>query len=114
MVVNTASPPELVRLAWGLAAAYAAAIQQNSTMPRHYSYQATSHEDLTAEGRMRVQPQPQPPPQTKDPYGHNIYAVSHFFNRQNLYYVIDYSSLLSSFVFFIYTECGCGIVFFRQ
>merc|ERR1719266_3072148 len=56
------------------AAAYAAAIQQNSTMPRHYSYQATSHEDLTAEGRMRVQPQPQPPPQTKDPYGHNIYA----------------------------------------
>ena len=96
------------------AAAYAAAIQQNSTMPRHYSYQATSHEDLTAEGRMRVQPQPQPPPQTKDPYGHNIYAVSHFFNRQNLYYVIDYSSLLSSFVFFIYTECGCGIVFFRK
>ena len=37
-------------------------------------FQATSHEDLTAEGRMRVQQQP---PQTpKDPYGHNIYAVS--------------------------------------
>ena len=38
-------------------------------------FQATSHEDLTAEGRMRVQQQP---PQTpKDPYGHNIYAVSY-------------------------------------
>jgi hypothetical protein len=56
------------------AAAYAqaAAAVANNTMPRHYSYQATSHEDLTAEGRMRVQQQP---PQTpKDPYGHNIYA----------------------------------------
>ena len=38
-------------------------------------FQATSHEDLTAEGRMRVQQQPQQTP--KDPYGHNIYAVSH-------------------------------------
>jgi len=56
------------------AAAYAqaAAAVANNTMPRHYSYQATSHEDLTAEGRMRVQQQPQQTP--KDPYGHNIYA----------------------------------------
>ena len=60
------------------AAAYAAAV----SAPRHHSLMtpvyhqnqsmATSHEDLTAEGRMRVQQQ------TKtDPYNQqNIYAVS--------------------------------------
>lgn len=52
------------------AAAYAAAAAAAAnTLPRHYSFQATSHEDLTAEGRLRQQ-------QSKDPYGHNIYAVS--------------------------------------
>ena len=51
------------------AAAYAAAAAQAAnTLPRHYNSYQTSHEDLTAEGRMRQQ--------TKDPYGHNIYAVS--------------------------------------
>ena len=66
------------------AAAYAAAVSAN----RHHSLMtpvyhqnqamATSHEDLTAEGRMRVQQQ-----QTKasavDPYNQNIYAVSENF-----------------------------------
>ena len=64
------------------AAAYAAAVSAAAnSMPRHYAYnQAASHEDLTAEGRMRVQPPPQQ--QTKDPYGHNIYAVS--FSKSSL------------------------------
>ena len=67
------------------AAAYAAAVSAN----RHHSLMtpvyhqnqamATSHEDLTAEGRMRVQQQ-----QTKasvDPYNQNIYAVSANFKK---------------------------------
>lgn len=68
------------------AAAYAAAVSAN----RHHSLMtpvyhqnqamATSHEDLTAEGRMRVQQQ-----QTKasavDPYNQNIYAVSENFQK---------------------------------
>ena len=52
------------------AAAYAAAAAAVNTIPRHYTYQPTaSHEDLSAEGRMRQQ--------NKDPFtGNNIYAVS--------------------------------------
>ena len=59
------------------AAAYAAAAHAANTVPRHYNYNATSHEDLTQEGRLRVQQQ-----QQKDPYGHNIYAVSTCFNAR--------------------------------
>ena len=69
------------------AAAYAAAVSAN----RHHSLMtpvyhqnqamATSHEDLTAEGRLRVQQQ-QTKANTADPYNQqNIYAVSAFFHQ---------------------------------
>ena len=84
------------------AAAYAAAVSAN----RHHSLMtpvyhqnqamATSHEDLTAEGRLRVQQQ-QTKANTADPYNQqNIYAVSALFSSifQPLPSVLSYFSSL--------------------
>ena len=89
------------------AAAYAAAVSAN----RHHSLMtpvyhqnqamATSHEDLTAEGRMRVQQQ-----QTKasvDPYNQNIYAVSANFKKLSFL-----PSILSFSTFLYKATCAFG------